>query len=71
MPMTNKLDAWLNAYPKPMKKVEFAEKLGVKPSYVTYLCKLPYPWVTRERALKIAEITNGQVTPNDLSGYTS
>lgn len=68
--MTNKLAAWLNAYPKPMKKIDFAEKLGVTPSYVTQLCKLDYPWVSREKALLIAEITNGAVTPNDLSGYS-
>lgn len=68
--MTNKLAAWLDSYPKPMKKTAFASKLGVTPSYVTQLCKMDYPWVTREKALLIAEITNGAVTPNDLSGYS-
>ena len=68
--MTNKLAVWLNAYPKPMTKVEFAKKLGVTPSYVSQLCQLDYPWVARDKALLIADITNGEVTPNDLSGYS-
>jgi len=67
--VTNKLAAWLGRYPKPMKKIEFARELGVKPQYITHLCRLEYPWVTREKALKIAEITKGEVTPNDLCGY--
>jgi 3,4-dihydroxy 2-butanone 4-phosphate synthase / GTP cyclohydrolase II len=69
--MTNKLAAWLDAYPKPMKKVDFARELGVTPSYVTQLCKKDAPWVTREMAIKIAEISRGAVTPNDLAGLPS
>jgi 3,4-dihydroxy 2-butanone 4-phosphate synthase/GTP cyclohydrolase II len=52
-----------------MKKIEFADKLGVTPSYVTQLCRVDYPWVSRDKALLIAEITKGEVTPNDLCGY--
>lgn len=69
--MTNKLAAWLDSYPKPMKKVDFAKELGVTPSYVTQLCKRDLPWVNREMAIKIAEISKGAVTPNDLAGIPS
>lgn len=69
--MENKLAAWLETYPKPMKKIEFAEKLGVAPSYVSYLCKTSVPLISMKTALKIAEITKGAVTPNDLAGYSA
>lgn len=67
--MTNKLAEWLNADPKPMTKSAFAEMIGVTPGYVTQLCSDTPPWPGREIARKIADVSAGAVTPNDLAGY--
>lgn len=67
--MTNKLAEWLNADPKPMTKSAFAEMIGVTPGYVTQLCSDAPPWPGREIARKIADVSAGAVTPNDLAGY--
>ncbi|PAP94016.1 hypothetical protein [Mesorhizobium wenxiniae] len=67
--MANKLAQWLNADPKPMAKIDFAEKIGVSPGYVSQLCADNPPWPGRIIAKKIGEVTEGAVTPNDLAGY--
>lgn len=67
--MTNKLAQWLNAEPKPMTKTAFAAALTVTPGYVSQLCGDNPPWPGRELSRRIAEITEGAVTPNDLAGY--
>lgn len=67
--MTNKLSHWLNADPKPMTKTAFAEAINVTPGYVSQLCGDAPPWPGRDIARRIAEVTSGEVTPNDLAGY--
>lgn len=67
--MANKLAQWLSSDPKPMTKVAFADEIGVTPGYVSQLCSDAPPWPGRDIARKIAEVTNGAVTPNDLAGY--
>ncbi|HEU4986894.1 MAG TPA: hypothetical protein VFT89_07500 [Rhizobiaceae bacterium] len=67
--MTNKLAQWLNADPKPMAKSAFATAIGVTPGYVSQLCGTNPPWPGREVARRIAEVTEGAITPNDLAGY--
>ena len=67
--MPNKLAAWLNADPKPMTKSAFAEQIGVTPGYVSQLCGEDPPWPGREVARRIADVTNGVVTPNELAGF--
>lgn len=67
--MSNKLAEWLNADPKPMTKSAFAAAIAVTPGYVSQLCSDSPPWPGRDLARKIAEITGGAVTPNDLAGY--
>jgi 3,4-dihydroxy 2-butanone 4-phosphate synthase / GTP cyclohydrolase II len=67
--MANKLAEWLNADPKPMTKSAFAAAIEVTPGYVSQLCSDSPPWPGREVARRIADITNGVVTPNDLAGF--
>jgi DNA-binding transcriptional regulator YdaS (Cro superfamily) len=69
--MVNKLAQWLNADPKPMSKVAFAAAIDVTPGYVSQLCSDNPPWPGRAKSLKIAEVTDGAVTPNDLAGYVA
>jgi transcriptional regulator with XRE-family HTH domain len=65
----NRLRSWLMKKPRPMTVAEFAELVGVTPSYVSQLTSDDPPWPSREVARKIALVTNGVVTPNDLAGY--
>lgn len=51
-----------------MTKRDFALKVGVTPSYVSQLTRDNPPWPGRDVAQKIAAITGGFVTPNDLAG---
>lgn len=68
--MANKLADWLNANPKPMTKSAFAAAIEVTPGYVSQLCSEDPPWPGREVARRIADVTDGVVTPNDLAGYS-
>lgn len=65
----NALRDWLEQKPKPMSKTKFAALLGVTPSFVSQLTTDEPPWPSRELALRIALVTQGAVTPNDLVGY--
>ena len=67
--MSNKLADWLHADPKPMTKAAFADAIGVTAGYVSQLCGDTPPWPGRDLAKRIAEVTEGAVTPNDLAGY--
>lgn len=67
--MANKLAEWLNANPKPMTKTAFAAAIEVTPGYVSQLCSDDPPWPGREVALRIADVTDGVITPNDLAGF--
>ncbi len=61
-----KLDTWLAR--AGMTRMAFARRLGVSPATVTALCNGDAPWMSRETAARIAEITAGAVTPNDFIG---
>ncbi|MER8619204.1 helix-turn-helix domain-containing protein [Mesorhizobium sp. M1409] len=52
-----------------MTKRAFAEAVGITSSYVSQLTRDTPPWPGRELAMRIAEVTEGYVTPNDLAGY--
>jgi hypothetical protein len=65
----NPLRDWFARDPQPMTKLEFAELLGVSPSYVSQLTRDDPPWPGRARCRRIGVITAGAVTPNDLAGY--
>jgi hypothetical protein len=71
MPRTqpNKLRDWLEAMPPPMTKGQFAKRVGIAPSYVSMLLADGAPWPGREIVRRIAEVTGGAVTPNDMAGY--
>lgn len=66
---TNVLRAWFERRPQPMRKVRFAELLGVTTAYVSQLTSDKPPWPGRDLAQRIGIITEGAVTPNDLAGY--
>lgn len=53
----------------PVTKLAFSREIGVTPSYVSQLTSDDPPWPGRELSRRIAEVTNGFVTPNDLAGY--
>lgn len=66
----NPLRKWFSKKPQPMNLKEFAEKLGVTPSYVSQLCSDSPPWPKRHITVKIGILTRGAVTPNVLAGFT-
>jgi hypothetical protein len=65
----NPLRAWLEQEPAPMSKAQFARLIGCSKSYVSMLLADGAPWPSRRLALRIAIVTEGVVTPNDLAGY--
>lgn len=65
----NRLRSWLMKKPRPMSVAEFAELIGVTPSYVSQLTSDDPPWPSREVSRRIGLVTKGYVTPNDLAGY--
>jgi transcriptional regulator with XRE-family HTH domain len=65
----NKLRDWFDGHRKVMTKTEFARLLGTSTSYVSQLCSDNPPWPGRQIALRIALITRGKVTPNDLANF--
>jgi transcriptional regulator with XRE-family HTH domain len=67
----NRLRSWLMKKPRPMSVAEFAELVGVTPSYVSQLTSDDPPWPSRDVARRIALVTKGAVTPNDLAGYAA
>lgn len=67
--LPNALRDWLQQEPRPMTKARFADLLGVTAPYVSMLLADNAPWPNREVARRIAIITEGVVTPNDLAGY--
>lgn len=50
-------------------KGEFAKQIGCEPPYLSMLLADDAPWPTREIQLRIATVTKGEVTPNDLAGW--
>lgn len=61
-----KLDTWLRR--AGTTRLAFAKQLGVSPATITALCNGDAPWMSRETAARIAELTGGAVTPNDFIG---
>lgn len=61
-----KLADWLTR--TRTKRVDFASEIGVTPAAITQLCKENPPWLSRETAERIAQVTGGAVTPNDFLG---
>jgi 3,4-dihydroxy 2-butanone 4-phosphate synthase / GTP cyclohydrolase II len=61
-----KLAAWLAR--TKIKRIDFAQKVGLSPASITLLCKDDAPWISRESAERIAKATGGAVTPNDFLG---
>jgi 3,4-dihydroxy 2-butanone 4-phosphate synthase / GTP cyclohydrolase II len=61
-----KLDTWLTR--AGLTRIAFARTLGVSPATVTALCNGEAPWMSRETAARIADLTGGAVTPNDFIG---
>jgi hypothetical protein len=67
--MPNRLRDWLETTPAPMSKAQFARQIGCAPSYVSMLLADNAPWPNRDMARRIAIVSRGAVTPNDLAGY--
>lgn len=65
----NALRDWFDVRPKIMSKLRFAQLVGVSPSFVSQLTSDTPPWPSRDIAQRIAVVTEGAVTPNDLAGY--
>lgn len=63
-----KLDLWLKR--AAVTRTAFAARLGVSPATITALCNGEAPWMSRETAGRIAELTGGAVTPNDFIGLS-
>lgn len=61
-----KLDIWLRR--AGTTRIAFAKSLGVSPATITALCNGESPWMSRETAQRMAELTGGAVTPNDFIG---
>jgi hypothetical protein len=66
----NPLRKWFARKPQPMTVTEFAQKIGVTPSYISQLCSDDPPWPQRHVQIRIAVATAGAVTPNLLAGYS-
>ncbi len=60
----SKLAAWLEE--ANIKRKDFAEKIGVAPSYITLLCSETPAWPGRDVASRIKEVTGGVVTADDF-----
>ena len=64
----SKLAAWLET--ADIKRKDFAERIGVAPSYVTLLCSEAPAWPGRDVAARIKEVTGGAVTADDFLPVT-
>ncbi|NVK35491.1 MAG: 3,4-dihydroxy-2-butanone-4-phosphate synthase [Rhodobacteraceae bacterium] len=64
-----RLDQWLSD--RKETRIAFARRADLSPASVTALCNDPNAWVSRDMARKIAEATNGSVTPNDFLGLAT
>lgn len=60
----SKLATWL--VEANIKRKDFAERIGVAPSYVTLLCSDTPAWPGRDVASRIKEVTGGVVTADDF-----
>ncbi|WP_346910431.1 3,4-dihydroxy-2-butanone-4-phosphate synthase [uncultured Roseibium sp.] len=64
-----RLDHWLSQNGE--SRSAFARRANLSAASVTALCNDPNVWVSRDMARKIAEATNGAVTPNDFLGLST
>ncbi len=60
----SKLASWLET--SGIKRKDFAERIGVAPSYVTLLCSGAPGWPGRDVATRIRDATGGEVTADDF-----
>ncbi|MDJ0932374.1 3,4-dihydroxy-2-butanone-4-phosphate synthase [Breoghania sp.] len=61
-----RLDEWLVRAKET--RSAFARRAGFSPAAVTALCNDPNVWISRETGGRIADATDGAVTPNDFLG---
>jgi len=66
----NPLRRWLHSEPPPMTIREFAKKIGTTSSYISQLTSDSPPWPKRHIARRIGIVTEGEVMPNDLAGFS-
>ena len=59
------LSAWLEQ--QKINRSEFARRVGVSPAAVTGWCDGSF-WISKDKAQKIFDETEGAVTPNDFLG---
>ncbi len=64
-----RLDHWLSQTGE--SRSAFARRANLSAASVTALCNDPNVWVSRDMARKIAEATEGAVTPNDFLGLST
>ncbi|MBO0345486.1 3,4-dihydroxy-2-butanone-4-phosphate synthase [Roseibium sp. CAU 1637] len=64
-----RLDHWLQAHGE--SRSAFARRASLSAASVTALCNDPNAWISRDMARRIAEATNGDVTPNDFLGLST
>jgi hypothetical protein len=60
-----KLDTYLVKH--KIGRAAFGRLIDASPPYITQLCDFKF-WPGKKTMLKILEVTNGAVTPNDLLG---
>ena len=56
---------------RSIPRIDFARQAGLSPASITALCNDPAAWISRETAEKIAQLTQGAVTPNDFLGLSA
>lgn len=49
-----------------MSRSQLARELGISPGRVTQILSYDSPWISRDLAIRIIELTGGDVTPNDF-----
>jgi 3,4-dihydroxy 2-butanone 4-phosphate synthase/GTP cyclohydrolase II len=63
MGLAMKLSQWLER--EKINRSEFARQIGVSPAAVTGWCDGSF-WINKDKARRVFEATNGEVTPTDF-----
>lgn len=63
----NALREWLEQFPPPMRKLDFAKKIGCTPSYISMLVADTAPLPNSKIIGRIVKVTNGAVTAEALA----
>ena len=66
----NPLRTWLEKFPPPMRKMDFAKAIGVTPAYVSMLLADTSPWPNEAVLARIESVTGGAVTAAEMIGKT-